>query len=371
MASPSVTPNKKRCVVCGEEKGRTAFIKDGDLCTKCRNTETNPLCLRRGSASTWSSVSPGPSTPRVVSSVRPDQYMGSGSPNRLPTASQSSSSIRNSPPILQYSYSQLPSSPHSEESNLSAKPSTNIVTLEHKIDLILESALEMERNQIQVAAIRAEMHKFLVELSHLNNNVAVEDDEKYSGLEALTVTIEQRFLSTRREISTLQDTISSLRSEIRQDSEALEETMRVETARREQIWLDRVTEERKFWNERILEERKQWQQSLEQQNALLQKTLQEEISQLRQESPRLAVIQNHSSNTPKIINQLALPKTQESLSQSKVPDLATGSVGLNSLSTQPPSSQSLGKSGNTVTLSLIGVKPKPPNIVIKRAVVKM
>lgn len=254
---------------------------------------------------------------------------------------------------------------------MSVQPSINIGTLEHKIDLILESALEMERNQIQVAAIRAEMHKFLVDLSQLNNNVAAEDEEKYSGLEALTVTLEQRFLSTRREISTLQDTISNLRSEIRQHSDALEDTWRVETARREQIWIDRVTEEKKFWNERMLEERKQWQQSLEQQNAQLQRTLQEGISQLRQESPRLAVIQNHSSNTPKIINQLALPKTQASFSQSKVPDLATRSVGLNSLSTPPSSSQSLVKSGNTVSLSLIGVKPKPPNIVIKRAVVKI
>ena len=386
--------------MCGEEKGRTAFIKDGDLCTKCRNTETNPLCLKRGSPSIWSSVSLRPlgtisgagelssfcgTSPRVVPAGRQDQYLGGPS-----------SSIRNSPPVLQHSNLQLPNSPHSEEPNLSVRPtphggSINTQTLEHKIDLILESALEMERNQIQVAAIRTEMHKFLVELSHLNDNVAVADDEKYAGLDSLTATIEQRFLSTRREISTLQETISGLRSEIHQQRVAVEETWRAEIARREQIWIDRMTEEKKVWNERILEERKQWQQSLEQQNTGLQRTLQEGIWQLRHESPRinnenLSLIQNPNCETSKISNSNpTVVNTQASsttpLSRSKPIDLGTTIVRLNNLSIQPsrgPSAEQGGCSSNFPTISaniissnLVGAKPKPPNIIIKRSVVKM
>jgi hypothetical protein len=326
-------------------------------------------------------------------------------------------SIRSSPPVLQHSNSRLPNSPHSEEKSLSVKSDLNTKTLEHKIDLILESALEMERNQIQVAAIRTEMHKFLVELSHLNNNVAAEDDEKYSGLESLTVTIEQRFLSTRREILTLQETISGLRNEIHQQHVAVEETWQVEIARREQMWQARMIEERKVWNERILEERKQWQQSLEQQNTQLQRTLQEGISQLRRESQRinhenLSMIQNPNCETSKISNSHpTLVNTQESsstlLSRSKPTDLGTTIVGLNNLSIQPsrdplipstpqwvspalavrgtrdtlsrgPSAERGGCSSNVSTTSanitsssLVGAKPKPPNIIIKRPVVRI
>lgn len=370
MASPPVTPNKKRCAVCAEEKGRTAFIKDGDLCTKCRNTETNPLCLKRGSPSVWSSALPASPSSRVVPDRRPDQYMGG------PGAS-----IRSSPPVLQHSNSRLPNSPHSEEKSLSVKStphggSLNTKTLEHKIDLILESALEMERNQIQVAAIRTEMHKFLVELSHVNNNVAAEDDEKYSGLESLTVTIEQRFLSTRREILTLQETISGLRNEIHQQHVAVEETWQVKTARREQIWIDRLTEERRIWHERMLEERKQWQQSLEQQNAELQNTLQEGISQLRQESQRsdterLSVIQNRTSESPKIVGDPA--------AHGGHPSLCEGSAVINtqtsSLQSKVPgggaTSHSSATSADPVSRTPISLKPKPPNIIIKRSVVQI
>lgn len=387
MASPPVTPNKKRCVMCREDKGRTAFIKDGDLCTKCRNTETNPLCLKRGSPSIWSSISPG-ARPR-------NSHVGDGSPSRFLTTSQSSSAIINPTTPLQYSYSQLPNSHPSEEKNISVKPSTNIVTLEHKIDLILESALEMERNQIQVAAIRAEMHKFLVELSHLNNNVAAEDEEKYAGLEALTVTIEQRFLSTRREISTLQETISGLKGEIINSRNiqrgALDETWRVEIDRREQMWQARMIEERKVWNERILEERKQWQQSLEHQNTQLQRTLQEGISHLRQESQKInnenrSMMHNPNCETSKISNSHpTLFNTQGSsstlLSRSKPIDLGTTIVELNNLSIQPSRGPSVERGGsnsnvstisaNVISSSLVGAKPKPPNIIIKRPVVKI
>ena len=372
--------------MCGEEKSRRAFIKEGDVCTKCRNTETNPLCLKRGSLSTWSSVSP---------LRKPDPYMSGRSPNRLLTTSQSGSSIINSSRV-----SQLPNSPHSEEKNPSLRStphggSLNTKTLEHKIDLILESALEMERNQIQVAAIRTEMHKFLVELSHLNNNVAVEDDEKYSGLESLTVTIEQRFLQTHREISTLQETISSLKGEITNSKNiqrgTLDEIWRVELDRREQIWQARMIEERKVWNERLLEERKQWQQSLEQQNTQLQRTLQEGISQLRQEfqksnSERHAVIQNRTPEISRIVGHPAASpsepsstintppiglntqgSSQTSLSQSKAPGLGATSIALK----KPPTSHSSATSANPASISSLSLKPKPPNIIIKRSVVKI
>ena len=377
MASPPVTPNKKRCVVCAEEKGRTAFIKDGDLCTKCRNTETNPLCLRRGSPSVWSSALPASPSSRVV----PDQYIGGPGASRPmgPTRSSSSSPAR-----------PQENSTYSEEKSL--KPDLNTKTLEHKIDLILESALEMERNQIQVAAIRTEMHKFLVELSHLN--VAAEDDEKYSGLEALTVTIEQRFLATRREILSLQETISGLKGEIINSRNvqrgALDETWRVEIDRREQIWQTRMIEERKVWNERILEERKQWQQSLESQNTQLQRTLQEGISQLRQESQRisnasLSMMPSPNHETSKISNGHPSPvntleQSSTLLSRSEPLGLEMTVVGLNNLSIQPPLGDTLtphsvlksrGPSTERGGSSLVSARPKPPNIIIKRPVVKI
>ena len=307
------------------------------------------------------------------------------------------SSILSPSPVSQ----QLQSLDIEEKKSSPREGSLNTKTLEHKIDLILESALEMERNQIQVAAIRTEMHKFLVELSHLNNNVAAEDDEKYSGLEALTVTIEQRFLQTHREILSLQETISGLKGEIINSRNvqrgALDETWRVEIDRREQMWQARMIEEREVWNQRILEERKQWQQSLESQNTQLQRTLQEGILQLRQESQRI-------SNANRFMISNSHPSVADTtlLSRSKPIGLETTIVKLHNLSihdsrdhlplmtsrpqgvrdtltphsvlgSQGPSMER-GVSSNVSTTSagsLVSAKPKPPNIIIKRPVVKI
>jgi hypothetical protein len=291
MTSPVVTPKKKTCVMCHEEKGRTAFIKDGDMCTKCRNTETNPLCLKRGQPPTWTSVSPQ-----------------RGSPNRLSTMPQSSSSIINNSSVLQHSNSRSANSSQLEEKNALITPNVSAKTLEHKVDLILESTLEMERNQLQVASIRSEMHKFLVDLSHLNNNNAEpEEDQKYGGLDSLSATMEQRFVSTRNDISSLQGTISTLRSEIissiSQHTKAVEDSWRVESERREQIWQARVMEERRDWNERLMEERKQWQQYMQQQTFQLHQILQENMKQLRQQYQILPRTENQSSETTRVLNQ--------------------------------------------------------------------
>ena len=372
MASPVVTPNKKRCVMCQQEKGSTAFIKDGDLCTKCRNTETNPLCLKRGQPPIWSSTSPQ-----------------RGSPNRLLGMNQSDSSIINNSSVLQHPIFRLTNSAQLEEKNVLVTPNIDAKTLEHKVDLILESTLEMERNQIQVASIRSEMHKFLVDLSHLNNNVEPEEDQKYQGLDSLAATMEQHFVSTRNEISTLQETISTLKDEIMssisQRSKALEDSWGLEIERREQIWQARLIEERKARNERILEERKQWQQCLEQQNVQLQQILQEDMKHWRQEYLRFNTemfsrIENRTSETLKVLAQPVintnsspvntLGSSNISVSQSKPPDLGSIFVGRNNLSIEPSNSPALAVPLNSVPRNPMSIKPKPPIISIKRPVVK-
>jgi hypothetical protein len=370
MASPVVTPKKKTCVMCQEEKGRTAFIKDGDLCTKCRNTETNPLCLKRGQPPTWSSV--------LSPARKSDPHIGSGTPSRLLATS------------VQHSKSQLTNSSPLEEKNMLVTSDTSVKTLEHKIDLMLESVLEMERNQIQVASIRSEMHKFLVELSHLNNNAEPEEDQKYAGLDSLTATMEQRFVSMRNDISSLQATISTLGSEIMssisQHSKAIEDSWKVEAERREQIWQDRLMEERRVWNERFVEERKQWQQYMQQHTFQLHHMLQEGMKQSRQEyhrsnSETFLRTENRTSETS---NVLSPPVTNTdsssvntggssntSVSLSTVPALGIISVGMNNLSIEPFTSQVLAIPLNSVLETPMSIMHKPPKIIIKRPVVKI
>jgi hypothetical protein len=369
MTSPVVTPKKKTCVMCHEEKGRTAFIKDGDLCTKCRNTETNPLCLKRGPPSTWSSTPP--------SSRRSDLPRDSESPNRSLSLngsnSPTTSSSSRSPPII---------SSQSEEKSMCVISSIDTRIFEHKIDLILESTLEMERKQIQVASIRSEMHKFLVDLSHLNN-VPSGEEQKYSGLDSLAVTIDQHFVSTRSSISALQGSISTLRGEIAgmigQHSKAIEDTWRVETERREQIWQARVMEERRIWNERLMAERQQWQQCMQQQTFQLNQILQENMRQWRQEYHTLPRTESWSSEAAGLLGQPVINTNSSSvntqglnnasLSQPKSCDVRTISVGLSNLSTASSSPQSRAAPANPILRGSTNIKP--PSIIIKRSVVKM
>ncbi len=359
MDSPVVTPKKKTCVMCHEEKGRTTFIKNGDMCTKCRNTETNPVCLKRGQPPIWTSVSPQ-----------------RGSPNRLSSVSQSSSSIVNNSSFLQHSNSRLTNSSQLEEKNTVVTPNISGKTLEHKIDLILESTLEMERSQVQIASIRSEIHKFLVDLSYLNN-VPSDEEQKYSGLDSLAATMEQRFVSTRNNIAALQGTVSTLRSEIAsmidQHSKAIEDTWRVETERREQIWQDRLIEERRVWNERLMEERKQWQQYMQQQTFQLHQILQANMKQLRQEYHTAPRTENLSSETSRVLNPSmsntnlrivhSPGSSKRSVSQSTVPVLEVVSAEMSRLSIGASTSLAPVISSNSRS------SIKPPRISIKGTVV--
>jgi chromosome segregation ATPase len=259
-------------------------------------------------------------------------------------------------------------------------------TLQHKIDLILESTLEMERKQIQVASIRSEMHKFLVDLSHLNN-APPEEDEKYESLDSLIATMEQRFVSTKNDISALQRSISTLKCEIGsmigQHSKAIEHSWRIESERREQIWQDRLMEERGVWNERLMEERKQWQQYMRQHTFQLDHMLKENMKQWRQEYCRsntemLSRVENRTFEMSEVLGQPVnnidhspaniQGSSNTSVSQPTVPTVGIISVGMSNLSIEASTPRAAVTSASSAARGPISVRP--PRVSIKGLLVK-
>src|ERR1700722_8484309 len=63
--SLAVTPKKKICVSCRQEKGSTAFARGADQCTKCRNNKGNQSRQKSSGLSLLSCFSGAPPTPQA------------------------------------------------------------------------------------------------------------------------------------------------------------------------------------------------------------------------------------------------------------------------------------------------------------------
>jgi hypothetical protein len=266
MASPNHLSRKKLCVYCHIEKGHSAFLKDGDLCTKCRNKTTNPHTLKSATPPIWSSAP-------INGSIRPhdprspfSNSLGSSNPDFETPPRPSISGSRNNhstpcKPDFQPSLSNI--SALSPSIIMPSDP--KIKELEHKIDLILEGTLELERKQMtQVSAIRSEMHKFLVDLSHMNPdsleqvNLPV-DDAKTSAVDNLSTIMLDNFTIIRTELSKLQNEVSDLKKVTSQDRESFESMSKNELHNINNFWYGKMLSEKKEMEARFAIERQEWQ----------------------------------------------------------------------------------------------------------------
>ena len=154
-------------------KGTKAFIKNGELCLKCRNLATNPRSLNFFGSSCFSARTGTPERSILQSPQRPEPE---------------DSSLRKS--LLHSNDGVIDSAQVSEESktlDIRAESTTpgveNASGIGQKIDLILESTLDIEKKQlIHIDSIRDGVQKLVVDL------LRKFDDDKVEYIEALTKT---------------------------------------------------------------------------------------------------------------------------------------------------------------------------------------
>lgn len=252
MTSLALTPKRKRCSSCNQAKGSSAFIKSGEVCTKCRNGATNPRALK---SSGWSCFSTQTGTPQRSILQSPQRPMSEDSSLNGALLSEDEAIAAISTESRERSTSEP------LESNL-AHRSSEIETkseIDHKIDLILESTLEVEKKQTtQVDLLRDEMQKVVLHL------VEKSEEEKEEYIDRLANAADEKFDLITQTISDLRHQVASQATMIR---EAFEQELQIKEAQwlkqlelQEAAWCTKLGEIQTVSNDLIAKGQKEWQE---------------------------------------------------------------------------------------------------------------
>lgn len=220
------------------------------MCTKCRNGATNPRTLK---SSGWSCFSTQTGTPQRSILQSPQRPMSEDSSLNGALLSEDEAIAA----ISTESRGRSTSEPL--ESNLSHR-SSEIETkseIDHKIDLILESTLEVEKKQTtQVDLLRDEMQKVVLHL------VEKSEEEKEEYIDRLTNTADEKFDRVTQTILDLRHQVASQATMIR---EAFEQELQIKEAQwlkqlelQEAAWCTKLGEIQTVSNDLVTQSRKEW-----------------------------------------------------------------------------------------------------------------
>ena len=279
MTSLALTPKRKTCSSCNQPKGSSAFIKSSEVCTKCRNSGTNPRPLK---SSGWSCFSTQTGTPQRSILQSPQRPMSEDSSLNGSLLSEDEAIAARSTESRERSTSEP------LESNLTHRSSEIETTsgIGHKIDLILESTLEVEKKQIaQINLIRDEMRRLVLDL------VADFGAEKEEYIDRLANAADEKFGLITQTISDLRhqvaDQATMIREGFEQELQAKEIQWLKQLEHREAAWYTKISEIQTASKDLITQARKEWRQDSDAEKQEFQHRLHSEKESLELERQRL------------------------------------------------------------------------------------
>ena len=248
MTSLALTPKRRRCSSCNQPKGSSAFIKSSEVCTKCRNGATNPRALK---SSGWSCFSTQTGTPQRSILQSPQRPISDDSSLKGSLLSEDEAIAARSTESRERSTSEP------LESNLTHR-SSEIETksgIDHKIDLILESSLELEKKQIaQINVIQDEMRRLVDEFG----------GEKEEYIDRLANAADEKFDLITQAISDLGHQVANqgtmIRDVFEQELQAKETQWLKQLELREAAWYTKMSEIQTVSKDLITQAQKEWQQ---------------------------------------------------------------------------------------------------------------